>query len=440
MGTKLIKRILNVNGVVFGKEIVRAESITFHCRLKKGKACRCGVCGRKCKYYDSGRERRTWRTLDLGVQKAFVEMSTYRVICPNCGVRTVKVPWADLKSGFSLTFEQQVAWLACCASKTAVAKQMRISWNTVGEIITRVYSRLDIHPVRRFDGLRRIGIDETSYKKGHKYVTVVVDHDRRCVIWVHEGYGKDVLKKFMEKLTWEQRAAIKEVSCDGARWIKESIEKYLPNAERCVDFFHVVQWATEAMDRVRKDAWHEARKTSGKAAKRSPGRPPKTAPKADRTAEEIKGSKYAFGKAPENLTEKQRENRDLAMMRDPRLGRAYLMKEELRLLLKSDSKEASARLDSWMGWARRSRIKPMVELYYKIKRNYDGILASVRNGISNARIEAINNRIKLIIRTAYGFRNMENMKAMIMLCCSDIEVNIAYKWAKDQELLLQNAA
>ena len=418
MGTKLIKRILNVNGVVFGKEIVGAGSITFRCRLKKGKACRCGVCGRKCKYYDSGREKRTWRTLDLGVQKAFVEMSTYRVICPNCGVRTVKVPWADLKSGFSLTFEQQVAWLACCASKTAVAKQMRISWNTVGEIIARVYSRLGIHPVRRFDGLRRIGIDETSYKKGHKYVTVVVDHDRRRVIWVHEGYGKDVLKKFMEKLTREQRAAIKEVSCDGAGWIKESIEKYLPDAGRCVDFFHVVQWATEAMDRVRKDAWHEAR----------------------RTAEEIKGSKYAFGKAPENLTGKQRENRDLAMMRDPRLGRAYLMKEELRLLLKSDGKEAPARLDSWMGWARRSRIKPMVELYYKIKRNYDGILASVRNGISNARIEAINNRIKLIIRMAYGFRNMENMKAMIMLCCSDIEVNIAYRWAKDQGLLLQNAA
>lgn len=133
----------------------------------------------------------------------------------------------------------------------------------VGEIADRVWDRLDTRPIKAGCIFRRIGIDETSYKKGHKYITVVVDHDRRCVIWVHEGYGKEVLDLFMRELSEEQRKGVELVTCDGAKWIRPSIEEFLPNAERCVDSFHVVQWATEALDKVRVEAWKEpARKTA----------------------------------------------------------------------------------------------------------------------------------------------------------------------------------
>lgn len=246
---KILKSIFNVNGCIIVKREQTECTVTLTVRLTKGNACRCSCCGRKGKSYDKGREQRVWRTLDIGTKMAFIVMDTYRVKCKKCGVKTVMVPWASLKSGFTEAFEQQVAWAVCNMSKKAEAKQFRIAWNTVGEIVDRVWERLDTKPIEKGYIFQHIGIDETSYKKGHKYITVVVAHDRRCVIWVHEGYGKEVLNIFMRQLSEEQRKGVELVTCDGAGWIRESIEKNLPNAERRVDSFHVVQWATDAVDK-----------------------------------------------------------------------------------------------------------------------------------------------------------------------------------------------
>lgn len=437
--SKLYKSIFNVNGCTVVKQEQTDTTVTITVRLTKGNASRCGCCGRKGKLYDNGREQRVWRTLDLGTKMGFIKMDTYRVKCRKCGVKTVKVPWASHRSGFTDAFEQQVAWAVCSMSKKAVAKQLRIAWNTVGEIADRVWERLDTRPIKAGCIFRRIGIDETSYKKGHKYITVVVDHDRRCVIWVHEGYGKEVLDIFMRELSEEQRKGVELVTCDGAKWIRSSIEEFLPNAERCVDSFHVVQWATDALDKVRVEAWREARKERCNP-KRGRGRPTKDSVPKDRTAEGIKNSRYALGKAPENLNESQQRKIELIASRYPRLYRAYQLKEELRIILKMGYADARENLDRWLWRASHSRIGPVKDLYAKIKRNYDGILNTIRLGVSNARIEATNNKIKLLIRTAYGFRNMNNMLSLIMLSCSYVDVKIAYEWESESRESSSKAA
>ena len=437
--SKLYKSIFNVNGCSVVKQEQTDTTVTITVRLTKGNASRCGCCGRKGKLYDNGREQRVWRTLDLGTKMGFIRMDTYRVKCKKCGVKTVKVPWASHRSGFTDAFEQQVAWAVCSMSKKAVAKQLRIAWNTVGEIADRVWDRLDTRPIKAGCIFRRIGIDETSYKKGHKYITLVVDHDRRCVIWVHEGYGKEVLDLFMRELSEEQRKGVELVTCDGAKWIRSSIEEFLPNAERCVDSFHVVQWATEALDKVRVEAWKEARKEN-RNQKRGRGRPTKDSVPKDRTAEGIKNSRYALGKAPENLNESQQRKIELIASRYPRLYRAYQLKEELRIILKMGYDDARENLDRWLWRASHSRIGSVKDLYAKIKRNYDGILNTIRLGVSNARIEATNNKIKLLIRTAYGFRNMNNMLSLIMLSCSYVDVKIAYEWESESRESSSKAA
>ena len=133
--------------------------------------------------------------------------------------------------------------MAVNCSRIAVAAFMRISWNTVGPIIERVEKDLDINPNARFDNLVRIGVDETSYRKGYKYITTVVNHDTGNVIWVAKGHGKTIFEQFFKLLTPEQRNSIQLVSGDGAKWIDECIKEYCPNANRCVDPFHVIEWA-----------------------------------------------------------------------------------------------------------------------------------------------------------------------------------------------------
>ncbi len=237
-------------------------------------------------------------------------MEQKRGCCKEHGVVTPNVPWAYRGSMFTMEFDRVVAWLSRCVSKKAVSEFMGIDWATVGRCVSRVRDDLEPDLASRLDGLASIGIDETSYKKGHKYVTVIVNHDTEDVVWVHEGHGKTVLEMFYGQLTDEQKASIKVVTGDGARWIGDCVEKYTPSCARCMDSFHVVQWAGKAL--------------LPKKGKSSKGRPKKD----DRQGEEekrireradrIKGSSYAVGKAPEHLTDNQKKTLEMIRVQTPR--------------------------------------------------------------------------------------------------------------------------
>lgn len=309
---------------------------------------------------------------------------------------------------------------------------MRIDWQTVGNCISRSLQDLEPERSKRLDGLVNIGIDETSYPKGHKYITVVVNHDTNTVVWVGKGHGKAVLEQFYNSLTKEQLANIKVVTGDGDRWITDCVNNFTPECERCIDPFHIVEWAMDALDKVRKERWRAAYEKVKQLTKEK--QPKRGRPKTDdkqatvisntrKQATEIKNSAYTLGKAPENLTETQEIRLKTIEVNDPKLYRAYRLKESLRLLLKStDVKQAAEDLKHWLWWGSHSRIKEFHELHEKIKRHEKHILSTIRLGLSNARIEATNNKIKLIIRKAYGFRNIQNMMNMVYLVCSDIQV------------------
>lgn len=259
-GTKAIV----VNNIFYDRE---NDTLTIEARVPKREQCRCGICNRKAKYYDKGRGQRQWRCNDVGTTKTYIQAESPRVKCEEHGVVTAAVPWARHKSRFCKTFEDTTAWLTVHASKNAVSEYMRVKWHSIGAICDRVYRELEAQQPCRFDGLIRIGIDETSYKKGHKYMTIVTNHDTGKVIWCSIGYGKETLSGFFKLLTESQRASIQCVSADGARWIADCVKEYCPNAERCIDPFHVVSWATEVLDGERRKVCSELQESASKAAK-----------------------------------------------------------------------------------------------------------------------------------------------------------------------------
>ena len=426
---KILKDVLNVKHTAIDDMFFLSDgSIVISVHPTKGEQCRCGKCGRKSPYFDKGRGVRSWRALDWNAHKVYIQSKEPRVNCKKHGVVTAAVPWARHNSRFTREFEQMTAWLAMNCTKVAVSALMRVSWNTIGPSISRIKNELDPDPTKRFDGLERIGVDETSYKKGHKYITIIVNHDTGKVIWAHKGHGKSVFTEFFKLLTKEQLETIKVVSGDGAKWIAETMKEFCPDAQRCVDPFHVVTWATEALDEVRKEVWRDAHNKAKAQPKRPVGRPPKDAPPRDTTAKDMRGARYTLGKAPEHLTERQAAQLEFIAKSDPRLYRAYLLKEALRLIFQLDLDNGRDALDRWIKWAQHCRIKVFVELQRKIRRHYDAILATLETGVSNARLEAINNKVTITVRMAYGFQNIDNLLDMVMLRCSDIKVQLPYQY------------
>lgn len=162
-------------------------------RPRSGVSRRCGLCGRRGPWYDRGEGRRRWRGLDWGTVQVVLEADAPRVNCPEHGPTVVAVPWARHRAGHTLAFDATVAWLAVACSKTAVCELMRIAWRSVGAIVARVWADTD-KTVDRFADLRRIGIDEISYKRHHKYLTVVVDHDSGSLLWAAPGRDKATLR------------------------------------------------------------------------------------------------------------------------------------------------------------------------------------------------------------------------------------------------------
>jgi transposase len=210
------------------------------------------------------------------------------VNCPAHGPTVAQVPWARHDAGHTRHFDDQVAWLVTHTPKSAVSDLMGIAWRTVGSVIARVVAdgRAAHDP---FCGLRRIGIDEISYKSRHRYLTVVVDHDSGRLVWAAVGRDKKTLRGFFDLVGEERCAEITVVSADGAEWIADVVRERCLNATLCIDAFHVVQWATDALDEVRRDVWNSARRSG-----------------MTEHARELKGARFALWKNPEDLTRRQR--------------------------------------------------------------------------------------------------------------------------------------
>jgi transposase len=307
------------------------------------------------------------------------------------------VPWARHDSGFTREFEDQVAWLAVHTNKTAVAELMRIAWRTVGWICERVMAEQQTgrDPVA---GLKRIGVDEISIRKGHRYLTVVVDHDTGRLVWAAAGRDRKTTEKFLELLGDERCKQLRLVSCDMAAWITRPIAERCPNATVCYDPFHLVKLATGALDDIRREVWNEARKAGQK-----------------QLAAELKGARFALWKNPGNLTERQQLKLARVQALNQRLYRAYLLAQQLRQIYRVPVDQAIALLQAWLKWARRCRLEPFVKLARTVTEQRSGIEAAIQHGLSNARVEQVNTQLRLIIRRAFGFHSYDAPIALAML-------------------------
>jgi transposase len=363
---------------------------------------RCGICRRRSPGFDLGDGRRRWRALDLGSMLAFVEADAPRVSCRRHGVVVCAVPWARHQARFTRAFEDQVAWLAVNTSKSAVAALMRIAWRSVGGICERVAAEAR-REIDLLADLRRIGIDEISHRTGQRYLTVVVDHDSGRLVWAAAGRDRKTVEAFLDALGEERCKQIELVSADMAAWVAGPISERCPNAELCLDPFHVVMLATDALDEIRREVWNEARRAG-----------------QTQTARDLKGARFALWKNPENLTAHQQAKLSDVQTTNRRLYRAYLLKEQLRQIYRLPADAAIRLLDGWLKWARRCRLAPFVKLARTITEQRDWIVAAIQHGLSNARVEAINTQIRLITRRAFGFHSPDALIALAMLSLADL--------------------
>lgn len=299
------------------------------------------------------------------------------------------VRWARPGAKHSWAFEDTCAWLAAHAAIAVVAMFLRVAWRTIAAIVGRVVADgRDTNDL--LAGLTRIGIDEIAYRKGHRYLTVIVDHDSGRLVWAAEGRNKDTLARFFDELGAARAALLTHASCDGAQWIHTVVTARAPHALICLDAFHVVAWAIKALDKVRVA-------TMARAGIR------------DRHA------MWATRKNPADLTDAQHTSLAAITATNKTLYRAYLLKEQLRKVFQVKGPEGRQLLAEWLSWASRCRIPEFVALARTTRRYRDLIGNTLDHGVSNARSEATNTHLRALTKRAYGFHSPEALIGMAML-------------------------
>jgi transposase len=405
LSKRLLTRALGVDAKsvrVDGVELVDGH-VEIRLRPRIVHRWRCPHCGDRCPGYDQGRERR-WRAIDFGRTMVHVVAHVPRVECPSHGVVVAAVPWARHAARHTHAFEQLAAWCAVEMSATAASKLLRCSWRTIGRIVARVVGDLDGDAL--LTGVKRIGIDEISYRRHHRYLLVVVDHDRRRLVHACDGANTRTLGAFFDLLGEERTAQITHVSADGAPWITKVVNERCPAATLCADTFHVVQWATNALDEVRRDTWNEVRVRRARARN------------AIGEGKLLKDARWSLWKNPEHLSDAERARLEYIAATHPRLHRAWALKEGLRVAVTGTGPGAVEALDRWIAWARRSRIDSFVRLAKRIRDYRTAIVATIEHRLTNALVESFNTKIRLIARRAFGFHHVDALIALARLTLS----------------------
>lgn len=396
-------QLTKVLTIILGMKGVRARGADFEENtLVIGVApttriARCAGCGCRCRRLYDHRSGRRWRHLDLGGMRVELSYDLRRVECARCGVCTELVPWAEPGSAFTRPFEQQVGYLAQRMDKTAVVELMGIAWRTVGSIAERVVKRMS--PTDRLEGLRVIGIDELSYRRHHKYVTIVTDHDTGKIVWAKEGKNAETLDAFFAQLGADRCKLLRTVTIDMSQAYIASVEAHAPQARIVFDRFHVQRLAQDALDQVRRAVVAEYADPEQRRA--------------------LKKTRFVLQKNPENLSSLERRKIADVQAANRPLYRAYLLKDALVSIL--DRRQyyvARDQLMGWLSWASRSKLAPFIRVARTIRKHLVGVLAYMNSGITNARAEGLNGKARVITRRSYGLHSAQSLIALLFLCCS----------------------
>jgi transposase len=405
--TTAFNRLLALQGARVTDVLFGPAEVTVRVALTRRLAA-CSACGQVCRHVHD-RAWRSWRHLDLAGSRCLLEYELRRVRCADCGVRVEAVPWARPRARHTRDFEHLVAFCAQQMAKQPICRLLRVGWDTVGAIIERVVS--DHQDVERLHGLVMIGCDEISYRRGQRYLTQICDHATGAIVWATPGRNAQTLQAFFDELGDEGRASIKAISIDMNGGYEKAIRDRIADdetftAEIAFDPFHVCQLAGRAVDDVRRAEWN----TAGKS-KTGHGR-------------WVKSVRWSLLKAPERQSVSQLAALHEVSHANRRLYRAFLLKEQLRLLYHLDDPAlAPMHLTAWLAWASRSKLKPFVKLARTIRKYRDGILAAIRLGLSNGRMEGLNSKVRLLSHRSFGFHGPEPLIALIYLCCTGLTIH-----------------
>jgi transposase len=399
--TDLFQLALGLNSpwqVAAAKFDAAAKRLDIEIDFKRGGRFPCPACTKAdCPTYDT--EQKTWRHLDFFQHQAFLTARVPRITCPDCGVKQVRVPWARPGSGFTLLFEALAIALVTHMPVAAAARLMgehdtRL-WRMVMHYTDDALTRQDLSDVSR------VCIDETAAKRGHDYISLFVDIDRRRVVYIADGRDSGTVHQFKEHLAGHQgdAANIKQVCIDMSGAFIKGVGEALPDAQITFDKFHAVKLVNDAVDKVRRAE--------------SKSRP------------ELKNTRYLWLKNERNLSETGRAQLDTLARAHLKTGRAYGLRVAFQTMYRQPIRDwAEQHLDSWLSWAMRSRLEPMKGAAQTIRRHREGILAWFDSQIANGLIEGINSLVQAAKAKARGYRSKRTLKAITYLIAGKLDLRL----------------
>jgi len=365
-----------------------------------GAAAKCPECGRECSIHDCAPER-TWRHLDTMQFTTLIRARTPRSDCPEHGVKTMSVPWAAPQGRFTLLFERfAVEVLLASATVSQACELLGLSWDTAQQIMSRAVGRgLER---RQLEGLKRLGMDEKSFKRGHSYITLLTDLDQSRVLDVVEERTTEAADRLWETLSPEQKQAVEAVAVDMWEPFIQTIQQQVPEADIVHDKFHVSKYLGEAVDKVRRQE-HKELMAQGD--------------------ETLKGTRQLWLYNPQNFSPDQAE--EFSTLKDLQLkvARAWAAKELFSKFWEYQEEGWARRFfKDWFGWVSRSRLKPVVEVAQMLKRHLDNLLTYLKHHITNAVTEGLNSKIQSLKAAARGFRNFANYRIRILFFCGKLNL------------------
>ena len=367
---------------------------------EKGSKLLCPVCRKECMVYDHLRER-VWRDLDSIEFMTFIHASPPRISCPEHGIIEAFMPWTEKRSRFTVRFETRSIRMLQNIDIYNFTDIMKLSWKQAWNILDRAVKR---GRERKRGHSTIIGIDEKSYRKGHKYVTLVYDMTNNGVEYISYDRKKKSLDEYYNTLSNEQLSSITAVSMDMWDPFMSSTMEHVPDAGRKIVFdrFHVMKHVNEAVDTTRKKENRQILKNGNT---------------------DLKGTRYIWLYASENLPDKYREKYEELKKSDLMTGKAYSMKENIRELWNAPSRDDAMKYwNSWYSWVIHSSIEAMKDVARMMRVHLEKIMNYFVHKITNARAEGINSKISLIEKMAYGFRNREHLKTAIYFRCGNLQL------------------
>ncbi|MGO9015144.1 MAG: ISL3 family transposase [Dissulfurispiraceae bacterium] len=378
---------------------LEAESVHVYVEWPVEQKAPCPECGTEGPIYDH-REERTWRHMDTMQYKTIVHCRTPRIDCPEHGVKSINVPWANKRSRFTALFERlAIDILQGCQCVTKAMAILHLSWDEVHHIRQRAVER---GLSRRTMAPKHLGIDEKGFHKGQSYVTMLYDLDNSRVLDVANGRKEEDIQGILLRLSDEERPGVKAVAMDMWEPFRRAVEKLLPQADIVHDRFHIMKYLTDAVDRVRRSE-NKALQHEGNSS--------------------LSGTRFLWLKRPDNWTDDQKDSfRDLKG-NGLKVSRAWAIKELFdKLYGYVYEKSARTFFNRWYFWGTHCRLKPVIEVAKMIKRHLANILTYLRHHITNAVAEGINSKIQQVKSAARGFRNLENYRVAILFYCGRLDV------------------